>query len=396
MIAFTAQWRRLAANEPLRALAGTVAVWLVYVLLVEAIAHATLRDAGHPLSPGAAGLLHGFVDDLAGAPPLARWDSIWFYGIAAEGYSGTGPQSPSTAGFLPLYPLLMRGVAAMFQTDYFRAGLWVSRLALLAALLLLRVYIHDRAVAEEDERAARLALLCFPTAFILVSVYTEALFLSLALAALVLARRDRCLAAAVAACLAGLTRIHGLALVPALAVWGWQCWRGGRRSLAVWLPMIGAATAYVALAAYFWAKFDDPLRYLHAKQGHWNLKLAAPWTTIDQAIGQTERALADGNLGSLATGLELPCLYLIVLAIGLLCVERAWPEVVYATVCLSLSLVSGSLWGLPRFTLVVFPVFAVLSRLPRWPAVWHAYLLACALVQGALLINFVTFSRPAP
>jgi hypothetical protein len=366
------------------------------VSVVEAIAHATLRDAAHPLNANATGLLHGFVDNLDGAPPLARWDSIWFYGIAAEGYSGTGPQSPSTPGFLPLYPLLMRGVAAVLQTDYFRAGLWVSRLALLAALLLLRVYMQQRAVEEEDERAARLALLCFPTAFVLVSVYTEALFVSLALASFVLARRDQCLAAAVTACLAGLTRIHGLALVPAFAVWGWHRWRGGRRSFAVWLPMIGAAAAYVALGAYFWAKFDDPLRYLHAKQGHWNMRLAAPWGTIDQAIAQTERALAEGNLGSLGTCLELPCLYLIVLAIGLLCVERAWPEAVYTIVCLSLSLVSGSLWGLPRFTLVFFPVFAVLSRLPRWPAVWHGYLLVGALVQGALLINFVTFSRPAP
>lgn len=371
------------------------AIWVCYVTVATLVANAAAKWQGTPrVSPH---LLHGFIRTIDEAPPLARWDSIWFYGIAAEGYSGTGADSRHTPGFLPLYPLLMRGLAAVSGCDYFTAGLCVSRLALLAALYLLTLYVSDcEPDGAKNPSAAQLALLAFPTAFILVSVYSEALFVSLALATFVLARRDCSLWAATAAFAAALTRPHGIALVPALTALAWAKWRGGQRSGWLCAPPLGAAAAYAALAFYFWHTFGDPLRYLTAKREGWGARLSTPWATLDHAIGQLQESIEHPELGTLLRGLELPCFYLLIFAIGVLWIRGSVPEAVYVLFGLGVSLGSGSLWGLPRFTLVLFPVFAVVAGLHRRRIAWYSYLAAAGAVQACLLVNYVNFGAPAP
>ncbi|HJT33889.1 MAG TPA: hypothetical protein VJ783_17720 [Pirellulales bacterium] len=384
------------AGERGRFIVGTVVVWLLYVFTIEVVAHLAARDSAQQLNGNSSFFLHGFIDNIEGAPPLARWDSIWFYGIAREGYTGHGPKSPYTPAFLPLYPALMRLFSDWFGLDEFRAGVWVSRLALLAALLLLPRSLPSGDDPARTSCAAQFALLAFPSAFILVSAYTESLFLALTLATLILARNDRPLAACLAGFLTALTRLHGLALVPALAVLAYEKWRTGRRSPWVAMPVLGPVTAYGALAAYFWHMSGDPLRYLSAKQEFWHTRLAWPWTTIDHAISQVESAYARGDLGAILTCLELPCLYLILYVCVIVGHRRRWPELVYVSGCAALSLFSGSLWGLPRFTLVMFPVFIIIAELRRWPRWWNLYLVIGALLQACLLINYVNFRPPAP
>lgn len=386
---------RAAAHETPRALGRTLTIWLAYVTAVTLLASVTKQIGGPPQVPPS--LLHGFIDNLAGAPPLARWDSIWFYGIAAEGYSGQGPDSRYTAGFLPLYPFLMRCIAAATGLGYFTAGLWISRIALLGALVLLPVAVNDCQDGSPVSAAAvQLSLLAFPTAFLLAAVYVESLFLCLTLAAFVLARRGYFVWAAAAAFLAALTRLHGLALIPAFIALALTNRRGDRRSAWTLAPALGELCAYVGLAFYFWRRFGDPFRYLAAKREGWGTRLATPWQSLDHALLQLEQALNQPQLGTLLRAMEIPCLFLIVLAIAHCCRRATAPEALYCAFGLALSLVSGSLWGLPRFTLVLFPAFAVLASLQRRRLGWYAYLLAGGIVQTCLLINYVNFGGPAP
>lgn len=393
------RWTRVSgaiSGERGRFIVGTVLVWLLYVVVIEVVAHLAARESAQRLNGNSSSFLHGFIEDLADAPPLARWDSIWFYGIAREGYTGFGPRSQYTPAFLPLYPALMRLFSGWFGLDEFRAGVWVSRLAFLAALLLLPGISPSGDGADGTSWAAQFALLAFPSAFILVSVYTESLFLALILTTFILARSDQPFAACLAGFLAALTRLHGLALIPALAVLAYEKWRTGPRSPWVAVPVLGPVTAYGALAAYFWHTSGDPLRYLSAKREFWHTRLAWPWATIDHAISQVESAHARSDLGAILTCLELPCLYLILFVCVIVGHRRRWPELVYVSGCAALSLFSGSLWGLPRFTLVMFPVFIIFADLQRWPRWWSLYLIIGALLQACLLINYVSFRPPAP
>ena len=102
------------------------------------------------------------------APPLARWDSFWYYNIARYGYAGDFEESQYSGGFLPLYPWAMRVVHRLTGMELFTAGLWISRLSLLAALLLLGTYARQLPVGGSPQHVAA-AYLAFPSAFILVS-----------------------------------------------------------------------------------------------------------------------------------------------------------------------------------------------------------------------------------
>src|SRR3954454_18644405 len=84
--------------------ASRLLVWGVAVV-AAAVAHpdggASARAFDRPE------LTHPFGAPLdALLAPLARWDSVWFLGIAHSGYGGGGDSA-----FFPLYPLLVRGLA---------------------------------------------------------------------------------------------------------------------------------------------------------------------------------------------------------------------------------------------------------------------------------------------
>ncbi|HVC97111.1 MAG TPA: hypothetical protein VND64_25760 [Pirellulales bacterium] len=394
----------------------------VFAVSVEAIGLAVVRARGHDSQPRLGYYLHGFVATIEGAPPLARWDSIWYYAVATEGYTGHGPDSRLTPGFLPLYPIFMRALGDVSGCGYFTAGVCVSRLALLCVVLLLPIYAREREGQAEPGWAVVVTLLAFPSAYILVAVYAEAMFVALALAAFVLARRRSHGWAALAAFGAALTRIHGLALIPALAVLGWEQWRrGGPPAAALaettdgkrygrletyhaarhahsgtFLPAIGAASAYLALVGYFWIALGNPLAHLAAKYQGWHQKFTPPWTTLGGAIDRLDHSLAHPGLGTVYTALELPCLYLIGATVALLCVRRWWPEAVYVACAAAMSLCCGTLDGVPRYTIALFPVFVVLSGLRRWPMLWGLYLVTGVVLQVCLLVHFVRFASPPP
>lgn len=373
-----------------------VAVWLCYVVVVSLIATAASRDEGQVANPIVQSELHGFLKSLDGITPLARWDSIWYYAIATEGYTGTSEASRFTAGFYPMYPLAMHLVSRVFSRPPFDAGLWVSRAALLVALVLLSRYVEVHDPGADGARAAVFALLCFPSAFVLVAVYSESLFLAAVLGAFIANQRGRYGVAALAAFVAGATRVHGLALLPAFGCSALLKWRAGERSPTILAPAAGVALANIMLAGYFAAQFGDPMRYFTIKKEFWEAGFHEPHATFAKALERATQAYIRFDLGSLYDLLEIPCLYLLAFALVVMWKRRSWPEAVFVAGCAALTLFSGTTWGLPRFVLNVFPVFVALATLRRRPWLWQAALVSGALVQGCCLINYVNFRQPSP
>ena len=164
----------------------------------------SLRDPAH------AEALRGFLGRLLG--PWAHWDGVWFVRIAADGYRAHW----DSQAFFPLYPLLVRALAAGVG-DYVVAGLIVSLAAYAGAM----VVLFRLARAELGPRVALWSVVLvsvFPTALFFQAVYSEALFLLLTLLAFWWARGGRWALAGAAGLLAVLTRSTGLLLVLPLAV----------------------------------------------------------------------------------------------------------------------------------------------------------------------------------
>src|SRR6185503_16743608 len=138
------------------------------------------------------------------------------------------------------------------------AGILVSNLAFLAALVLLHRMARARFGAEAASRGI-LLLSVFPFSFYFSAVYAESLFLLLAVAALFLGERGQWAGASVCALLCGATRAPGLALAPALGLLYLERIRYDVRKLrpdVLWLGLsvLGPFLFY----AYLNFEFGDP------------------------------------------------------------------------------------------------------------------------------------------
>jgi hypothetical protein len=324
-------------------------------------------------------------------PTLVRWDAFWYLDIASQGYGGEFAESEFSAGFYPLFPWVIRFCNSLGMSVPF-ASLFIPSLCTCAALVLLALYDDNRFGIESVT-----ALLAFPSAFILLSAYSEGLFALLALAAFYTSRKRFYVCGCVFAFLAGMTRINGISLVPALALLAWQhrSDRGGRCASS-FLPAIGALGGQLCVATTFYIVFGSPLAYFTAKRENWGTSVQAPWNTVWLAVGQAGRALESVGLGRLYVLLELPTLQLVLVTVAVLCARRKWPEAVFVLSSVLLSLSSGSLWGLPRFVLPLFPVFLILGELSTNRVVWYSYLVVSSSLQVLLIYAYVGFQPPAP
>ena len=292
----------------------------------------------------------GRLHDLGVAVDVwARWDSDWYLRIAAHGYSWPS----STPAFFPLYPLLIAGGGRVLLGHDLLAGVLISLAAGTAAFALL----YRLTVERLDEQAARrtvLFLAVAPTSLFFGAVYSESLFLLLAVLSFVLAERGRLAGAGAAAGLALLTRSAGVALLPALVVFAWRQPQRLRALAGVAIaPLLFAL--YPALLALW---IGRPRAFLDAQQVVWERRLSPA-----------------GPLGGLAAGIQHHAVPDVSVAVALLVLGVvAWrrlgaPYGLYAlaSVALPLSFVSDKvpLWSIQRFAVVVFPAFMALATVAR-------------------------------
>jgi hypothetical protein len=316
----------------------------------------------------------------------ARWDSDFFLRIAEDGYDR------ASAAFFPLYPAAVSVLGRVLLGHYVLAGVLVSLAAALAAFVLLYRLAEPRLGADGARRAV-LYLALFPTSLFLQAVYSESLFLALALAAFLLAERRRFGGAGVAAGLALLTRPAGLALLPPLVLLAWRA-PERRRALA----SLGIAPALFAVfPLVLWAQVGDPWAFLDAQERwHRHFSPAGPLGGIWEGV----RVVFEGDTPSGTEPMHAAAVNaqgLVALALFGALTVVAWrrfgaPYGLFAAISLALPLTVPSdrwpLLSLPRFGLVVFPFFLALAALGGRPRV-HAAILGCsALLLGVAVTQW--------
>jgi len=328
----------------------------------------------------------------------ARWDSVWFLRIAEKGY--VSPTHADTA-FYPLYPLLIKVLGLGFGSHYVVAGIVVSLAASLGAFYLLHRLAEER-LGVDGARRAVLYLAVFPMSLFLIAVYSESLFLLLALAAFSFAERRQWLPAWAAAALALLTRIAGIALLPALALMAWRS-PDRRRALA---GLAIPAVVFTAYPIYLAVSTGDGWRFLHS-QGLWHrhFSTAGPlggiwdglrsgWAAIEQFASGSHThnywpAVSVQDSDPIRTAaINLSALVFLGVLVWLsVVVWRRFGSVygLYCFVSLAIPLSAPSsrwpLLSMPRFGLAVFPVFLALAAIGGRPRI-HTAILG---VSGVLL-----------
>ncbi|HST26410.1 MAG TPA: mannosyltransferase family protein [Gaiellaceae bacterium] len=338
----------------------------------------------------------------------ARWDSVWFLRIAEHGYTSS---SHADTAFYPLYPAAISGLGHVFFGHYLVAGLVISLLASLGAFFLLHRLAEERLGADGARRSV-LYLALFPMSLFLIAVYSESLFLLLALAAFVLAERGRWLPAWAAAGLAVVTRVAGFALLPALALMAWRSPDRKRALAGVAIP----AVLFSGYPIYLAVARGDGWAFLHS-QGLWHrhFSYAGPlggiweglrsgWAGIEQLASGSHThnywpAVSIQDSDPMRTAfINLSALVFLALFIWLSIV--AWRRFgavygVYCLVGLAIPLSAPSsrwpLLSMPRFGLALFPIFLALAVVGGRPRAHTAILAVSAVVLGVAVSQWAVW-----
>lgn len=258
-------------------------VALVHFLIVQITAtlasiYGTQNGPSPPyqtLPPVPGGIWTHLVD------PMRMWDGLWYRLVAVQGYPGTGNNIANDA-FWPLFPMSMRGLSRVTGLPEDVSGYLISNVCFFVAMVLLYQLVRidfDTPIA----RRTIWALALFPTSLFFTAVYTESLFLMLSVAAILSARVRRWWLAGVLGALAALTRSHGIFLIiPFAVLWvkqnGFYLRAAIPKGITVFMPLLGPIIfgGYLQRTQGDWKNFIDV-------QSMWNRTSAMPWKTFQCA-----------------------------------------------------------------------------------------------------------------
>lgn len=299
--------------------------------------------------------------------PWQRWDTNWYLHIAQIGYqAGDG-----TTNFPPLYPLLVGTVGRLLLGQYMLAALLVSAVAYLVAMVYL-YRLTERFFNAQLAKRTLVFLVCFPTAFFLLSGYTESLYLALAVASFYYAEERRWWLVCGLSALAAITRLQGAILVVPLAYIYLKQERFKWRSLFKpdALALMGAPSAFILYMAYVYIVMRDTNFGNHLAI-IWHIKFVMPWQSLWDGLMVM---FSLDNVQNLAYNLlDLSTLVLFI-CLTIIWAQKKLPAAywIYNAVNILVYLTregetSLSWMSMSRYLIVLFPCFMMLAQsAPRW------------------------------
>jgi hypothetical protein len=361
-----------------------------------------------------------------------RQDSWWYARIAQHGYTFSTHRLSSIV-FYPLFPTVIKAVGLATGNVYV-AGMVVSTVCLFLSILALQMWLDDRGMGKASAMTVAL-MLCFPFGFFWASMYSESLFLLLALSTFVAYERGGLWPAAAFAFLAVMARPTGLIIAPCLAVMalsptpsaadvlrssmkrfrvrrtkdsqtgtaggasespgyfsgplsnanptpGTRGTSAGlieaaaSRGFALWIPVLASPLAFVSFALYQWLVFGTPLASVKA-----------------EAVPPFSRSLshAFSDLMLRRTGFPpwfLASMFVIALVflslVPLVYKRFGVPYALFAALAVLFPLTSG-LTSMERYVLIDFPVFAALAMIR-----WRIVPVALCVIGFYTLLGFMT------
>ncbi len=293
--------------------------------------------------------------------PFAKWDSGWYLSIAEKGYYYIAGAA-SNVVFFPLYPLLMKIISWLIGNQTLLAGIIISHLALFGALY----FFYKLArldLSEQTSWRALFYLLLFPTSFYLISVYTEALFLFLAILAFYLARQYKWWLAGLVGLLLSLTKPWGAAIaLPLLIEYLDQQnfnWRKIKKDILALLLLPAGALVYMTFLKIKFGSF-----WLFASsQKIWHLDTAFnPFFTL-QKYWQNIFITISSNLPyQSAISIDFAFFASVLLLSILIFFKLRKSYGIYALLATLIPAFSGILISMSRYALVIFPLYLLLAR----------------------------------
>lgn len=325
--------------------------------------------------------------------PWANFDGVHYLSIAANGYAQDG----SNARFFPLFPMVTRGLSQLFGgkeafgvVQFFSGLLLANSFFLLALIVFYKLvrldYSHSIAVTS------MLFLLVFPTSFFFASIYSESLFLLLLLLSFYFARKKRWFTAGVFGMLLCATRIVGIAIFPALIFLFVHQEKVKLKTLLIrGLPLLLIPMGLLSYALFNLIRWGNALTFLFAQGQVINERSVTSIVLPVQTIIRYVKILATIPILQFAWWTALLEVLTFLLVVTLLTatfkkkVNHSY--LVFALFALLIPTFSGTFTALPRYVLVLFPIFMTLALLEN-KIVEVIYAVASVVILFILLVFF--------
>jgi hypothetical protein len=327
--------------------------------------------------PHAGGTIAAYV-----IAPWERFDALNYERIASSGYL----HGQLDQVFWPLFPLTERATSVVSGGSLGLAGMMVSTVAFVVALLLLRRLV----AADVDAHVADLTVLYIalaPIAFFFFAPYSESLFVALSVGAIMAARHRRFVLAGSLCALATLTRAQGILVAIPVGIEALSAtqdaWRAGKRPPWEAVPVLALSPALIAGFALY-TKQVSGLSPFDAEK-LWLVRFVPPWQGLIAALRAVRHHLPSvvnpavgiaglvGFVLMLLRRAKLPISYVAYTGASLLVIMSRQSD--YAGG-------ANPLVSSDRFALVVFPLFVVLAWLTRR----HRTLIGLILAASVLLM----------
>ena len=311
------------------------------------------------------GFLGGGLTNYLKNPYIFSWlnfDGEHFLVIAQRGYREL------EYFFFPLFPLLIRLVAKILSNTlggYAVTGLLISNLAFFLGLIgLIKLVKLD--FSENIVRNAIFLLLLFPTSFYFGSYYSESLFFALCIWAFYFARTKKWIPAGILGILVTATRVVGLALFPALIIESLIQFKKDRiHPLIPVLASFSVMLGFIAYAIFLNIETGDPLNFFH-NVTIFGQQRAAGLIVLPQVFYRYIFKIMpnlDYNYFPVvfSTLLELgsAILFLILVIASFFKLRLSYS--IYLMLGYIIPTLSGSFSSFPRYVLVLFPGFILMS-----------------------------------
>ena len=308
---------------------------------------------------------------------LSNWDGAYYLNIVQSGYSDS-----HHFAFLPLYPGLIY-LLTFVTGNSLISGILISWSCFLLALIFL-FRITQQEYSIKIAHTTLTYLLIFPTSFYFIVVYTESLFLMLAVLVFYFLQRqnkyDLIFATGVVS-LSLITRIFGLGLLLAL----WITAFTNKDLKYRWVVLFGPLTL-IGYIYYLQLTYQNPWLMISA-QHNWDRTVGLSNLDIFSLIADLWSKPLTGKL-------IIQWLEYILLAFGLGLLIRVirhqkLPYVIYSLTAFLIILISGSLQSVPRYLVVIFPLFIALATWKKRHSInlpWNKIYLT---VSGSLLLLFL-------
>lgn len=320
--------------------------------------------------------------------PWANFDGVHYLAIAGQGYTDNGR-------FFPFYPLLIKigtlifGSPPPFGTVYFVSAFMISNFSLLLSLVIFYKLMRLD-YSEKIALYSSLFMLFFPTSFFLGSIYSESVFLLVCLLSFYFARKEKWFLSGLFGLFASLTRVIGIIMFPVLFV---EFVKSKQKNNKQFFFILLAPLGIVIYAIYNWIHWGNPFKFLillgDLNDGRTTTSFVFPLQTVYRYI-KIIVSVSPIQYEWWIAVLELGVFFFVFGLIVVMWKKRMKLSYrIFTILGILIPVLSGTLSGLPRYILPLFPLFLCIALIEN--RLFRMIYMIIGIILSCILLIF--FSR---